>query len=108
MNLLALYFSFSDQTLPVQLNAMSESGGRDKILEWLSPLEFGPRLNEMLGRRQEGTGTWLLESQVFTAWLRGVIRAIWCPGMRESTWEASQPLLTTDSTVAGAGKTILA
>ena len=68
---------------PVQLNNMVESEERLRILTWLSPLDFGTRLSEMLNRRQKGTGTWLLESQPFTAWLKGDIRAIWCPGMRE-------------------------
>ena len=75
----------------MQVNQMVENEERDRILTWLSPLNFGPRLSDMLDRRQEGTGTWLLESQLFTDWLEGHFRTLWCPGMREynSTHAAS-------------------
>ncbi len=93
--------------LPVQINDMAENEERLRILKWLSSLDFGTRLSEMLDRRQEGTGSWLLESQPFTSWLKGDIRAIWCPGMREFSG-CDYLGQTTNSGVAGAGKTILA
>lgn len=86
---------------------MAENEKQHRILTWLSSLDFGTRLSEMLNRIQEGTGTWLLESQEFTAWLKGDIREIWCPGMRESS-EGEYLGHTTNCDVAGAGKTILA
>lgn len=89
------------------MNDIAANEERLRVLKWLSPLAFGPRLTDMLDRRQEGTGTWLLESQLFTAWINGDVRTIWCPGMREYT--CCDPLvLRTDCVVAGAGKTILA
>lgn len=64
---------------------MAESEERLRILKWLSHLDFGPRLSDLLDRKQEGTGTWLLESQRFKDWLEGDVRTLWCPGMREYT-----------------------
>ena len=98
---------YSNKFPPVQINDMAENEKRHRILIWLSSLDFGSRLSEMLDRRQEGTGTWLLESQQFTAWLKGDIQAIWCPGMREFS-ECEYLDQTTNCGVAGAGKTILA
>ena len=80
-----LHDLLNNKALPVQVNQMVENKERDRILAWLSPLNFGPRLSDMLERRQEGTGTWLLKSQLFTDWLKGNFRTLWCPGMRKYT-----------------------
>ncbi len=62
---------------------MVESEERLKVLSWLSPLNFGTRLSEMLDRKAADTGIWLLESEQFTSWVNGNIQVLWCPGMRE-------------------------
>ena len=85
---LALDDRLSNRAQPVQINSMIESKERLRILKWLSPLDFGPTMSDMLDRRQEGTGVWLLKSQLFTDWLKGDVRIIWCPGMREHTYSA--------------------
>ena len=61
-----------------------------KILAWLSPLNFWTVQQDIFGRRQEGTGTWLLDNDIFQSWLHGTERVLWCSG------------------IPGAGKTILA
>ncbi|KAJ7659519.1 hypothetical protein B0H17DRAFT_1212850 [Mycena rosella] len=63
---------------------------RDKLIEWLSPLNFFPRQAEILSSRQPGTGEWLLEDDRFEAWKSGLGGALWCYG------------------IPGAGKTVLA
>ncbi|KAL9118809.1 MAG: hypothetical protein Q9187_004635 [Circinaria calcarea] len=77
-----------------QLKAYQEKRDEDvettKILSWLSPLNFWTVQQDIFGRRQEGTGTWLLDDDIFQSWLHGTERVLWCPG---------DP---------GAGKTILA
>jgi hypothetical protein len=60
-----------------------------KILDWLTPVDYGPQQTDYIGRRQPGTGKWLLDSPEFQAWLETNNRTLFCPG------------------IPGAGKTIL-
>ena len=55
----------------------------EKIADWLSPLNFLTTQVDVHSKRQEGTGQWLLESQVFKDWLCGTQETLWCPGIRE-------------------------
>ncbi|KAK6519303.1 hypothetical protein TWF281_003138 [Arthrobotrys megalospora] len=59
------------------------------ILDWLSPINPGPQQSDYLGRRQPGTGQWLLDSVQFQDWLEASQQTLFCPG------------------IPGAGKTIL-
>ncbi|KAL8689137.1 MAG: hypothetical protein Q9218_005122 [Villophora microphyllina] len=61
-----------------------------EILAWLSPLNFWPRQQDIIGTRTEGTGTWLLASDEFRAWRNCSKKILWCHG------------------IPGAGKTVLA
>ncbi|KAG8825907.1 hypothetical protein FRC18_010190, partial [Serendipita sp. 400] len=63
---------------------------RQKILDWLSPINFFARQNEIFSTRQPDTGTWLLESSEFQKWKSGEAKTLWCVGM------------------PGAGKTVMA
>jgi hypothetical protein len=60
-----------------------------KILDWLTSVDYGPQQTDYIGRRQPGTGQWLLDSPQFQAWLEANNRTLFCPG------------------IPGAGKTIL-
>ena len=53
-----------------------------KIVAWLSPLNFWAKQDDTLSRNQDGTGQWLFEDPVFKGWLDGTDRILWCPGMR--------------------------
>jgi len=53
-----------------------------KIVAWLSPLNFWAKQDDTLSRKQEGTGQWLFEHPAFKGWLDGTDRTLWCPGMR--------------------------
>ncbi|KAG9023570.1 hypothetical protein FS842_005694 [Serendipita sp. 407] len=64
--------------------------GASKILDWLSPINFFARQNEIFSTRQPDTGTWLLESSEFQKWKAGEEETLWCVGM------------------PGAGKTVMA
>ncbi|KAI9843643.1 MAG: hypothetical protein M1837_006225 [Sclerophora amabilis] len=59
-------------------------------LAWLSPLNFLAQQSDIIDRRQDGTGQWLLESEEFKGWLDGTRQTLFCPG------------------IPGAGKTVLA
>ena len=60
-----------------------------KILDWLTPIDYGPQQSDYLGRQQPGTGQWLLDSAEYQAWLKTKKQTLFCPG------------------IPGAGKTIL-
>jgi hypothetical protein len=57
-----------------------------KILAWLSPLSFEEIHNDILSKRQPGTGKWFLEMEQFKQWRDGVApdsSVLWCRGIRE-------------------------
>ncbi|RSL93028.1 hypothetical protein CDV31_014881 [Fusarium ambrosium] len=60
-----------------------------EILDWLTPIDYGPQQSDYLSRRQPETGNWLLESKDFLGWLATNKQTLFCPG------------------IPGAGKTIL-
>lgn len=59
------------------------------ILDWLTPMDYAPQQSDFIGRRQAGTGQWLLDSAEFQAWLKTDKQTLCCPG------------------IPGAGKTII-
>ncbi|KIM27885.1 hypothetical protein M408DRAFT_310306, partial [Serendipita vermifera MAFF 305830] len=63
---------------------------RQKILDWVSPINFFARQDEIFSKRQADTGTWLLENDDFKKWKSGEEKMLWCSG------------------IPGAGKTVLA
>jgi hypothetical protein len=60
-----------------------------EILNWITPVDYGPQHSDFLSRRQPGTGQWLLDSEQYQAWLKTSAQTLFCPG------------------IPGAGKTIL-
>lgn len=63
---------------------------RNKLLAWLTPKDYGLDHSDIFGKRQKGTGLWLVDSSEFSTWLNGIPKTLFCPGM------------------PGAGKTIMA
>ena len=68
------------------------------IAEWLSSLNFKASQLEFLQRRQAGTGEWLLESSKFKDWRNGILRELWCPGIREMTCVVFSTILVSPTT----------
>src|SRR4051794_39963409 len=62
---------------------------RQKILDWLTPIDYGPQQSDYLKRRQPETGQWLLDSAEYQAWQKADKQTLFCPG------------------IPGAGKTVL-
>ncbi|KAJ7250244.1 ankyrin repeat domain-containing protein [Mycena rebaudengoi] len=62
---------------------------REKIIDWLSPLNFFPRHEDVFSTRQEGTGEWLFGEEKFKDWIASTGGVLWGHGM------------------PGAGKTVL-
>ncbi|KAK8017199.1 hypothetical protein PG991_008275 [Apiospora marii] len=70
--------------------AMLSSEADLKVLNWLTPMNYGPQHSDYLRRRQPGTGQWFLRSNKYKQWLSEPGQTLFCHGM------------------PGAGKTILA
>ena len=62
---------------------------RDTVLSWLTPIDYAAQQQDFIGRRQAGTGQWLLDSVDFQTWLYTDRQTLFCPG------------------IPGAGKTII-
>jgi hypothetical protein len=54
------------------------------ITNWLSPLDYSQKQNDLFGLRYPGTGEWLLESSEFNDWLSGPNHTLLLEGMRMS------------------------
>ncbi|KAF7305257.1 ANK-REP-REGION domain-containing protein [Mycena chlorophos] len=61
-----------------------------KIMDFVSPINFLQRQQEIYKLRQKGTGNWFLEDFRFLEWKASSARLLWCSG------------------IPGAGKTVLA
>lgn len=72
-----------------RINSALDREDDQKILDWLTPINYGPLQSDYIRRRQEGTGEWLLNSTLFKAWVATEKKTLFCPG------------------IPGAGKTIL-
>ena len=73
----------------VKLVRHQEDKGRQTVLDWITPIDYGPQLNDFIARRQAGTGQWLLDSTEYQTWVKTNKQTLFCPG------------------IPGAGKTIL-
>lgn len=51
------------------------------LVNWLSPLTFSARQQDMISRREEGTGLWFLEASEFQTWIESNSSVLWCPGI---------------------------
>ncbi|KAJ6566460.1 hypothetical protein B0H19DRAFT_1257672 [Mycena capillaripes] len=74
----------------IKMSQQMNSGEREKIIHWLSPLNFFLRQADVSHTRQPGTGEWLLEDPRFRKWVSNSGQTLWCYG------------------IPGAGKTVLA
>lgn len=68
------------QTLE-QLNQRQENNEQSCILDWLSAADYTLQQSDLLARRQEGTGQWLLDSEEYKHWLRTPRATLFCPGI---------------------------
>jgi hypothetical protein len=73
----------------VKLVRHQEDQGRQTVLDWITPIDYAPQLNDFIARRQAGTGQWLLDSTEYRTWVETNKQTLFCLG------------------IPGAGKTIL-
>ncbi|RFU24977.1 hypothetical protein B7463_g11364, partial [Scytalidium lignicola] len=72
-----------------QIRARQRIDGETKVLNWLTPVDYSPQQTDYIGRRQQGTGQWLLDTTEYQTWLNANGQILFCPG------------------IPGAGKTML-
>jgi Cdc6-like AAA superfamily ATPase len=72
-----------------QIKSMVDGDEGLKILNWLTPIDYGSQQSDFIKRRYEGTGAWLLYTKEFNTWLNERNQTLLCSG------------------IPGAGKTIL-
>jgi Cdc6-like AAA superfamily ATPase len=51
------------------------------ILDWLTSVDYAPQQSDFIRRRQEGTGQWLLNSNIFKNWVNQSHQTLFCPGI---------------------------
>lgn len=66
------------------------------------------RLADLCNQRQKGTCEWIFENEVYTNWLFGGRRALYCVAPGLSSLGLTHMEVHADNSVAGAGKTFLA
>lgn len=71
---------------------------KQSLLDWLSPLNFWLKHDNVRSKRCEGTGNWLLHTKHFEDWAAGSTRTLLCLGMR---MRASSQLINTSMLIAG-------
>ncbi|KAM3066169.1 hypothetical protein ACMFMF_010485 [Clarireedia jacksonii] len=52
-----------------------------KILDWLTPINYGSQQNDIINRRAPETGKWLLDSIEFLEWINSDGKTLFCPGI---------------------------
>lgn len=72
-----------------ELEQQKDGENRATILDWLTPVDYTPQQHDFIGRRQIGTGQWLLDLAEYQTWLQTAKSTLFCPG------------------IPGSGKTIL-
>lgn len=60
-----------------------EYSSRREIADWISPasVDYATQQGDIISRRQEGTGSWLLDSPEFATWLESRSSTLFCPGI---------------------------
>jgi Cdc6-like AAA superfamily ATPase len=51
------------------------------MMAWLSLTDFRTQQDDIISRRQEGTGQWFLDSNEFKKWLQGSKKTLFCHGI---------------------------
>ncbi|KAK2812205.1 hypothetical protein FQN50_001563 [Emmonsiellopsis sp. PD_5] len=75
--------------ISTMVEAMINSQRVSKVVHWLTPANSPAQQREIIAKRQEGTGLWLLESREYKMW-KAQGTTLFCPG------------------IPGAGKTMMA
>lgn len=77
------------QTVVQRQNSRQNWEDEQRILDWITPIEYATQQRDFSNQRQRGTGQWLLKSPEFNTWVGSEGTTLFCPG------------------IPGSGKTIL-
>ncbi|KAF7316027.1 Ankyrin 2,3/unc44 [Mycena indigotica] len=58
----------------------TEEMERKKIINWISPINYAPRHQQIYDSCHEGTGEWFLQHSDFLSWKLGHGQTLWCVG----------------------------
>ena len=61
-------------------NAKEAMDKRQRILDWLTPIDHASQQRDAISQRQAGTGGWLLDSQAYQDWLSTRNGTLFCVG----------------------------
>jgi len=53
------------------------------VVEWLSPLDFNQKQEDVLAKTESNTGQWLLDNENYKIWGNGASGTLWCHGIRK-------------------------
>ncbi|KAF7593083.1 hypothetical protein BBP40_012100 [Aspergillus hancockii] len=67
--------------IATRLGMVTDGAEKQKFLNWLTTVTYGPQQSDLLIHRQEGMGQWLLNSDQFQLWLSREKKTIFCPGI---------------------------
>ncbi|CAG9991613.1 unnamed protein product [Clonostachys byssicola] len=74
------YISRAEKNIQ-KLTATAHRKEVEDILEWLTPMNYGPLQSDIIKLRQPGTGQWFLDTEEYRIWASGNGRTLYCPGM---------------------------
>ncbi|KAJ7584184.1 hypothetical protein C8J56DRAFT_1167001 [Mycena floridula] len=76
------YYKSSDEVLEAveKIVAQVDFVERQKLAEWISPLDFSGQLSKYLEKIAHGTFQWFFEDTKYFSWRQGRTRELWCPG----------------------------
>lgn len=65
----------------VKTEQEQDSARHQRILEWISPLDYPAQQRKIIKRKHEGTLQWFIEAPEMTRWLSEANGALFCPGI---------------------------
>ncbi|KAJ7584197.1 hypothetical protein C8J56DRAFT_952863 [Mycena floridula] len=76
------YYKSSDEVLEAveKIVAQVDLVERQKLAEWISPLDFSDQLSKYLEKIAHGTFQWFFKQTGYFLWRGGRTRELWCPG----------------------------
>ena len=67
------------------LHSNKEKLNRQRILKWLTPIDYSVQQSDLVSRWQKGTGSWFLSTEEFQRWLTSPTKdrqnTLFCPGI---------------------------
>ncbi|KAI9367927.1 hypothetical protein BJX61DRAFT_261714 [Aspergillus egyptiacus] len=90
LNGLNVQINLSQKVTLEKVNRSHEDEEKEKIIKWLTDLNFGTKHTDCIRRRQPGTSEWILSTVEFDNWIKTPKETLFCHG------------------IPGAGKTVTA